>query len=109
MRFRKVVRFYFSALVAEVEAVGGDFEEEDFPGLPREFLVEQEDAGLHAGVGLEDSRGQADHGDEAVLDEKAAELHIGVLRGSDDAVGHDHAAATVGREMFGDVVGEKNL
>jgi len=44
--FRKVIVRNFSTLVAKVEAVGGDFEEEYFFGLPREFFVEQEDAGL---------------------------------------------------------------
>src|SRR5437773_2896803 len=54
--FRQVVRFDFSALVAEIEAVGGDFEEEDFPELPRECFVQQEDAGFHAGIRLEYAR-----------------------------------------------------
>jgi len=53
LRFRQVVRLDRISSVAEVEAVGGDFEEEDFFLLPREFFVEKEDAGLNAGVRLE--------------------------------------------------------
>jgi hypothetical protein len=53
--FGQVVRFDFASLVAEVEAVGGDFEEEDLLRLPREFFVEQEDARLDARLRLEDT------------------------------------------------------
>jgi len=44
--FRKIVRFDFPALIAEVKTVGGDFQEEDYVGLAREFLVEEEEARL---------------------------------------------------------------
>ena len=77
--------------------------------LPREFLVEQEDAGLHAGVRLEHAGRERDDGHERILDEEFSQFHVGVLRGGDDAVGHDDAAATVGREMLGDVIGEEHF
>ena len=63
---REVVFLHGAALGAEAEAVVLHFEEGDGVALPREGFVEDEDAGLHAGVGIERARREGDDGDEGV-------------------------------------------
>ena len=56
----QVVLVNLAALGAEAEAVVLDFEEPDGLRLPGERLVEDEDRGLHPGIGIEDTGGQRD-------------------------------------------------
>ena len=71
---RQVVLVDLAALGAEAEAVVLDLEEGDGVALPGQRLVEDEDRGLHAGVGIEHAGRQRDDGDEVLLDQHLAQL-----------------------------------
>ena len=106
---REVVLLDGAALGAEAEAVVLHFEEGDGVALPGERLVEDEDGGLHAGVGIEHARRERDDGDEGVLDEHLPQVFVGGLALEDDALGHDDAGAAGGREVLGHVVHEEHF
>ena len=109
MDLREVVLLDGAALGAEAEAVVLDFEEGDGVALPGEGFVEDEDRGLHAGVGIETARREGDDGDEVVFDQHLAQFVVGGLALEDDALGHDDAGAAVGREVLGHVVHEQHF
>ena len=106
---REVVLLDGAALGAEAEAVVLHFEEADGVALPGERFVEDEDAGLHPGVGIETARREGDDGDEGVFDEHLPQLFVGGLALEDDALGDDDAGATGGREVLGHVVHEEDF
>ena len=81
----KVVFLDGAALGAEAEAVVLHFEKGDGVALPGEGFVENEDAGLHPGVGIETTRGEGDDGDEGVGDQHPPQLFVGRLTLKDDA------------------------
>ena len=60
--FRKVVLPVRSSLRAEFKAVALHLHEQDFIRPPGQVAVEEQDAGLDAGIGVEHAGGQADHG-----------------------------------------------
>ncbi len=72
-------------------------------------FVEDQDAGLHPGVGIETARRQRHHGDEGVFDEHLAQLFVGGLALEDDALGHDDGGAAAGREVLGHVVHKQHF
>ena len=78
-------------------------------GPSRQGLVEDEDGGLDAGVGLEDTRGEGDDGHQVIFHEHLAELLVGVLALEDNALGHDDTGAPGGGEVLGHVVDEEHL
>ena len=78
-------------------------------GLLRQRLVEDQDRGLDAGIGIEHTRRQRDDGDEVLLHQHLAQLLVGGLALEDDAFGHDDAGAAAGREVLGHVVHEQHF
>jgi hypothetical protein len=74
-----------------------------------EGFVEDEDAGLDPGVGIETARRQRDDGDEGVLDQHLAQIFVGGLALEDDALGHDDGGAAGGGEVLGHVVHEEDF
>lgn len=106
---RKVVFLDGAALGAEAEAVSLHLEEGDGVALFRQGFVEDENAGLHARVGIETARRQRHHGDEEVFYEHLPQRFVGGLALEDDALGDDDAGAAGGREVLGHVVHEQDF
>ena len=98
-----------AALGAEAEAVVLYLEKGDAVAGPGQRLVQDEDGGLDAGIGLEHAGRQGDHGDQVLLHQHFAQLRIGALALEDDALGHDDAGASAGRQVLGHVVHEQHL
>ena len=84
-----------ASLRSEVVAVVFDLEEGDAVGLSGEGLVQYEDGGLDAGVGVEYTGRQGYDGDQVFLNEHLAELLVGVLALEDYAFGDDESGASV--------------
>ena len=96
-------------MCTKAEAVVLDFEEADGVALFGERFVEDKDACFDAGVGLEDTGGKRDDGDEVFVDEHFAELFVSGLALEDDAFRNDDGGATAGGQMLGDVVDEEDF
>ena len=109
LHLREVVFLDGTALGAEAEAVVLHFEEGDAVALAGERFVEDEDAGLHPGVGIETARGEGDDGDEGVLHEHLPQIFVGGLALEDDALGDDDCGAAGGGEVLGHVVYKENF
>ena len=105
----EVVLLDGAALGSEAEAVVHDFEEGDGVALPGEGFVEEEDAGLHPGVGIETARRERDDGDEGVFDEHLPQLFVSGLALEDDALRHNDGGAAGGREVLGHIVHEEDF
>ena len=84
---RQVVLVNLAPLGAEAEAVVLDLEEGDGVRLLGQRLVEDQDRGLDAGIGIEHPRRKRDDGDEVLLHQHLAQLLVGGLALEDDALG----------------------
>ena len=108
-RLRQVVLVNLAALRAQAEAVVLDLEEGDGVRLLRQRLVEDQDRGLDAGIGLEHPRRQRDDGDQGGVHEHLPQVPVGGLALEDDPLGHDDAGAAAGRQVLGHVVHEQHF
>ena len=107
--FRQVVAVAGAALGAQVVAVVGRFQQGDAARPGGAGAVEEQDAGLDAGIGLEHPGRQRHDGRQILLYQQLAEPAVGALRLKDDALRHDDAGPPAGRQMLGDVVHEQHL
>lgn len=71
-RFRQVVLLNLPALRAESKTVVLNLEEGDSAGLLRQRFIENQDRGLDAGIRLEHSRRQRNHGDKVFFHQHLA-------------------------------------
>ena len=106
---REIVFLDGAALGAEAEAVVFDFKKEMVSLCRARGLVEDEDGGFYAGVGIEAARREGDDGDKGVFHEHLPQVFVGGLALEDDALGDDDAGAAGGREVLGHIVYEEDF
>src|SRR3990172_4209259 len=96
-------------LRSEVKAVALYLHKQDFiPSLCKR-LVHEQDAGLYAGVGIENTRRQADNTPEVIFYEHLSQCLVGVLTLKDDPFRYDDTCPASDVQMFCNVVNEEHF